>query len=112
MSKNPLASPPATGPLFAGVDVGGTNIKVGIVDDTGRRLAFESLPTEPDKPSEVAMERAGRSVRKMIELLDVPHERVVRLGLATPGPMDVDAGVLLEPGNLLGHHVQEAAGLG
>ncbi len=32
-------------PLFLGVDVGGTGIKIGLVDDLGRMLAFESLAT-------------------------------------------------------------------
>ncbi len=34
-------------PLFVGVDLGGTNIKVGVVDDLGRPLAHTSIPTDP-----------------------------------------------------------------
>ena len=32
-------------PLFVGIDVGGTNIKIGLVDDHGRTLGYKSIPT-------------------------------------------------------------------
>ena len=49
----------ATRPLFAGVDVGGTNIKLGIVDNLGSSLAQESIPTEEERGPEDAMRRVG-----------------------------------------------------
>ncbi len=33
-------------PYFIGVDLGGTNIKAGVVDDLGRPLAWLSIPTD------------------------------------------------------------------
>ena len=32
-------------PLFIGVDVGGTNVKLGVVDDSGELLAKSEFPT-------------------------------------------------------------------
>jgi len=40
----------------------------------------------------------------MIAKLGVEPSQVVRAGLATPGPMDLAAGVVLKPGNLPGWH--------
>jgi glucokinase len=38
-------------PYFFGVDVGGTNIKIGLVDDVGQTLGFEEIETrEADGP--------------------------------------------------------------
>ena len=33
-------------PAYLGVDVGGTSIKIGIVDDAGRSLAHGKIATE------------------------------------------------------------------
>ena len=32
-------------PFFVGIDVGGTNIKIGLVDDQGRTLSHQSIKT-------------------------------------------------------------------
>src|SRR5438128_1351890 len=39
----------ARAPFFVGVDLGGTNIKVGVVDDLGRPLSWHTLRTEAAK---------------------------------------------------------------
>lgn len=89
-------------PFFIGIDVGGTNIKLGLVDDTGRMLAYHTMRTEQEKGAEDACVRMGLAVRRMIGEARVPSADVVRAGLATPGPMDIATGMLLRPGNLPG----------
>ncbi|KKL18167.1 hypothetical protein LCGC14_2478220, partial [marine sediment metagenome] len=42
----------ARAPFFVGLDLGGTNIKAGVVDDSGRPLSWLSVPTEADKGPE------------------------------------------------------------
>ncbi len=39
-------------PFFAGIDLGGTNIKVGVVDDLGRPLSWLSIPTDVEQGAE------------------------------------------------------------
>jgi glucokinase len=89
-------------PFFVGIDVGGTNIKLGLVDDTGRTLAYHTMRTEQDKGAEDACVRMGLAVRQIIREANVSSADVVRAGLATPGPMDIPTGMLLRPGNLPG----------
>jgi glucokinase len=102
----PVASPKSESaiqkPFFVGIDVGGTNIKLGLVDDTGRTLAYHSMRTEQDQGAEDACRRTGLAVRKMLDEANVSSGDVVRAGLATPGPMDIPTGMLLRPGNLPG----------
>ena len=92
----------AQSPLFVGVDVGGTNIKVGLVDDRGRTLAFRAVPTEVDRGVEEATARMAAAVGEVIGEAGATIEAVKRVGLATPGTMDIPAGMLLEPPNLPG----------
>jgi glucokinase len=92
--------------LFAGFDVGGTNIKVGVVDAEGRRVAHRSLPTEEERGSDDAARRMAAAYRELLAESGVAAGDVVRAGLATPGPMDIPAGKLLKPGNLPHWHDQ------
>jgi glucokinase len=103
---------------FVGVDVGGTNIKIGVVDDAGRPVANQSISTEQERgPADGAL-RIGRTVESVVAQANLPAGSVVRVGLATPGPMDIPAGMLLGPGNLPHWHnspirdlVSDACGL-
>jgi glucokinase len=87
-------------PFFIGIDVGGTNIKLGLLDDTGRTLAYHTMRTEQEKGPEDACVRMGLAVRRMIGEARVSAGDVLRAGLATPGPMDIPTGMILRPGNL------------
>lgn len=86
-------------PFYWGVDIGGTGIKIGLVDDAGQTLAFEKLPTrEPEGPT-AAMQRVAAVIRAAEQRLDV-GQRAGRVGLGAPGPMDLSRGYLIAPPQL------------
>jgi glucokinase len=92
-------------PFFVGVDVGGTTIKVGVVDDNGRSMSKCVVPTEAKKPVEVGMANLERCVRDAVQQAGLMMDDIHSIGLATPGTMDIAAGSLLTPGNLpMWHH--------
>ena len=43
--------------LYAGLDVGGSSMKAGVVDDDGRVLASANLPTEAERGQEFGLAR-------------------------------------------------------
>jgi glucokinase len=89
-------------PCFLGIDVGGTNIKTGLIDFTGRTLAYHSMPTEEHKGAEDACRRIGALFPTLVAEAGIVATDVLRAGLATPGPMDLPKGLILRPGNLPG----------
>ncbi len=92
----------AQAPFFVGVDLGGTNIKVGVVDDLGRALSWLSVKTETEKGPEDATQRMAAAVRQAIREAGVEPDATVYVGLGSPGTMDIPAGMLVEPVNLKG----------
>lgn len=95
--------PPHTN-LLAGVDVGGTNIKIGLVDDAGHSLAYRSIPTQQEDGPEQAMQRAAETISCLANEIEADPKSIGGVGLATPGPMDIKNGMLLTPGNLPAWH--------
>ena len=87
-------------PFFVGVDVGGTTIKVGVVDDNGKPMSKSVVPSESRRPVGVGMENLERCVHESIQQCGLAMSDINSIGLATPGPMDITGGKLLEPGNL------------
>lgn len=96
----PLAE--ATQPLYAGVDLGGTNIKAALVDDEGRLVAFHTEPTHATRGPEDAAARMGRAVHTLASLAGVATADLARVGLGSPGPLDIPAGRIVRAGNLPG----------
>jgi len=92
----------AQSPFFVGLDLGGTNIKAGVVDDGGRPLSWLSVPTDADKGPEDAAARMGQAVLQAIADAGLEPSDVARVGLGSPGTMDIPAGKLIRPVNLKG----------
>jgi glucokinase len=90
----------STEDLYLGVDVGGTNVKLGLVTPDGRPVVSTKIATEAERGPADAARRIGDAARVLLSQGGVSVERLARVGLATPGPMDIPAGMILCPGNL------------
>lgn len=89
----------ASPPLFLGIDVGGTNIKIGLVDDLGRTFGYSTIEThEPRGPAD-AMQRVVEASIKMLAKAGTDLSKITRVGLGTPGSQDIPRGMLIEPPN-------------
>jgi glucokinase len=87
-------------PLFLGFDVGGTGIKLGVVDDLGRPLGQTRIDTLEEQGPQNAVSRARAAVNELLAELKLNLGDLAAIGLATPGTMDIPKGIFLEPHNL------------
>lgn len=89
-------------PLYGGVDLGGTNIKLGIVDDNGRTLAYRSAPTQVEAGPENGVQRMASLLSEAASEAGVVPADLAAIGVGSPGPLDIAGGVILNPSNLPG----------
>jgi glucokinase len=89
-------------PFFLGIDLGGTNIKSGVVDDAGQPLSSVSLKTRPEDGPEAGLRTLAEAGRRAVAESGRSWDEVAAVGLGSPGTMDIRAGRLLEPPNLPG----------
>jgi len=109
-SRTLISSNEAKVPFFVGVDVGGTSIKVGIVDDYGRSVdsgnvdadgkhcSFVSIKTE--QHPQTATELISDTVHSLLKRLRIDTKTCKEIGLGIPGTMDVQTRKLRQPPNL------------
>lgn len=86
-------------PFFWGIDIGGTAIKIGLVDAFGRPVHFRSIPTRESEGPQAAMQRVAEVVQEW-ERSAPELPRAVRIGIGAPGPMDLPGGLLVAPPQL------------
>lgn len=87
---------------FVGIDLGGTNFKIGVLDNFGGIRSFLSVPTLAEKGPDDAMRRMSSAISKAIERAGVDREQILRVGLGSPGTQDLKKGTLVRPANLPG----------
>jgi glucokinase len=85
---------------YVGLDVGGTTMKAAVVDDHGKPSPHVTLPTEPFKGQDHGLATMAQAVRAAVQAAGLELDQISAIGVATPGPMDIPAGLILDPANL------------
>ncbi len=88
--------------LFLGIDLGGTNVKAGVVDDLGHVLASGSVATEAAQGPDHGVRQMVLAGKNAVQSGGFSLQEIAAVGLATPGTMDIPGGMLLDPSNLPG----------
>ncbi len=83
-----------------GVDLGGTNIAAGIVDENYKILLKKSVPTRLDGPSEIVADDISDLVKTLCKEYGISIDEIISIGIAAPGSVDPDAGVVKYANNL------------
>lgn len=91
-------------PYFIGVDLGGTSVTIGILDYAGHSREPVQIPTMGEKGPDNAMKRIAETIDELLQKTKIDRSSIARVGLATPGTMDIEAGMLLCPSNLPSWH--------
>ena len=83
-------------PLRAlGVDLGGTRIKVGVVDEQGRLSNFKNFSTRVELGREALIRRIIRIIQRSLSEDADPQNPPAGIGLGAAGMIDVRKGVVL-----------------
>src|SRR5688572_12698193 len=90
------------GPFYLGIDLGGTNTKLGVVSHGGVSVSQLKFRTDPDRGFPDWFDRLTPRITEAIAVSGVAAKDVLAIGLATPGTMDIPGGMLLNPPNLPG----------
>ncbi|WP_195909034.1 ROK family transcriptional regulator [Microlunatus sp. Gsoil 973] len=90
------------GQYAIGVHLDPAVITYVILNLVGETLAHAryTTPAHPD-PDEVTASSAAR-IEELITEAEISRDKIVGLGIAAPGPIDVDRGVIVDPPNLEG----------
>ena len=77
-----------------GIDLGGTNIAVGLVDENYKIIEKYSTPTLAKRPSDDIADDMAMACRKVCEIAGVDMSAVDAVGIAAPGVANHDKGVI------------------
>lgn len=85
-----------------GCELQSAKLVVGLFDLAGHLVVRADLPMRPTDPPEAVVERIATAADQVVKKAGVRPGLVEGLGVAAPGPLDPNEGVLLTPPNLHG----------
>ena len=85
---------------YIGVDLGGTNIAAGIVDENGKIIRKNSIPTGAEREPDEVIKDMADLCKGLLEDEGLTVDDVEYAGVATPGTADHDKGVVVYANNL------------
>lgn len=89
---------------YVGVDLGGTNIAVGIVDENKKILFKGSVPTIASREGDLIIKDMAALVEKLLKSNKISLDDVAYVGIATPGTVDDKNGIVERAYNLPFNH--------
>lgn len=91
---------------YIGVDLGGTNIAVGIVTEQGAIKAKKSIKTGANRPFEDIFRDMADCIMTLLSEQKVSLDEIKSIGIGTPGSVNTEKGVLVYANNFkYGHNV-------
>ena len=85
---------------YIGVDIGGTNIKSGVVSESGEVISEYDIPTGADRPQEIVLQDILSSVKNAVECANLKLSDIKAVGVGSPGDIDNKNGIVIYNNNL------------
>src|SRR5438270_9069735 len=86
--------------VVIGVDVGGTKVAAGLVDEGGRILSQARNPMIADQDTAAGLASVTGAIKALTENAQGGNTRFRGIGICSPGPLDPKTGVVINPPNV------------
>ena len=85
---------------YLGIDLGGTNIAVGVVDENGKIVKKGSVPTKAEREADEIIADMAKLCKDLVADCSLTVEDIEYAGIATPGTANRDTGIIVYANNL------------
>ncbi|NLX64087.1 MAG: ROK family protein [Clostridiaceae bacterium] len=85
---------------YIGIDLGGTQIKGGIVDEEGKIIKKDSIPTGRTRKSEEIVNDICLLIKKLLSDENLSENDIYSVGIGSPGSLDRERGIIIANFNL------------
>lgn len=87
-----------------GIDLGGTNIAAGLVDETGKILIKDSVPTNKERPTDEIVADMASLAKRLVEDSGLNLSEIQFVGIGCPGTVDMATGEIIYSNNIPMEH--------
>ena len=85
-----------------GIDVGGTNVKIALVDDSGKIIYSNSVPTRAEMGYEYTVNNIKQAIYDLMKETKLTAKDIEGIGFGFPGQVDYKSGIVRLAPNIPG----------
>lgn len=87
-------------PVRIGIDIGGTDTKIGLVDVHNKLLDSVCIPTKAERPADEVIRTVAESALSILDKNGIAMEQCVGVGIGVPGTVDRKKGIVRYSNNI------------
>lgn len=91
--------------MYIGIDLGGTNVGIGIVDNENKLIYKDSIPTKRENGFNDIIEDIIALISKTINVNNIPKSHIQGIGIGIPGIVDPKSQIIIDCVNLRWNNV-------
>ena len=91
--------------MYIGIDLGGTNIAAGVVDENGRIVCKGSVPTQKERHYSEIIRDMAELAKKLAADVGYGMDDIEAVGIGCPGTIDNSRGMVVYSNNIKMDHV-------
>ncbi len=104
VTTGPNNTPSADAGYVAGVDIGGTNLRLALADLSGAIVAKWSSSTTGVRGADTVVDLICEGVKRVLQQTSVPRHALKAIAVGVPGVTDVEEGRVIATSYLFGWH--------
>jgi len=86
--------------VVVGVDLGGTNMQIGVVNAEGKVIGRCKRKTKSHEGRDEVIKRIVEGIQRALDEAKTPREKLFGVGIGAPAVVDFDKGTVVKAGNL------------
>ena len=87
-------------PVRVGVDIGSSQIQIGLVNEYNEVFAYDTYPTLPQRKAEVILPELAQRILKLLDKNDISLDQCTGVGVGVPGTIDHRKGKVIYSNNI------------
>lgn len=92
--------------MYIGVDLGGTKIKIGIVNEEGQIISSGLINTDPTHDDKIILQDMTEEIDRLIKQEGLQTKDIKSIGIGVPGLVDYEKGSIIYCTNLSWYNVE------
>lgn len=93
-------------PVRIGIDIGGTDTKIGLVDIHQKIIVSETMKTDSSRSPEEVLREIARKTLKLLDRQGIAIDQCVGVGIGVPGTIDRKNGIVRYSNNIKWENVE------
>ena len=86
--------------MYIGIDLGGTNIKIGVFDENFGLVGKASTATKADMGPDIVVDRIADAIKELLKRENIDFKQIKAAGIGAPGPSNIAEGIIIAAPNL------------